>query len=49
MKINSENIAEFKELYEKAVKEENEGFVFHGQEVFVGYAKYVIEHHEIVK
>ncbi len=44
--INQENISEFKKLYNSAVNEGKELFIFNGSEVLTGYAKYVIEYFE---
>lgn len=49
MTVTLENIDEFKKLYDKAVKEKKEVFVFHGADVLVTYAKYVIEYLDSIK
>ena len=42
--ITEENYPEYKRLYEEALKEKQELFVFQGQEVLCCYAKYVCEY-----
>ena len=44
--ITEENYQEFRKLYEKAVKEKEDIFMFQEQEVLTRFAKYVIEYHE---
>ena len=44
--ITEENYQEFRKLYEKAVKEKEDIFMFQEQEVLTKFAKYVVEHHE---
>jgi hypothetical protein len=39
-------LKEFKEAYEKAVKENKEVFIFEGKEVLTTYAKYIIKYLE---
>jgi hypothetical protein len=46
-KITSDNIKEFKRLYNKAVKNGNTEFDFHGWPVLVLYAEYLIEYLEM--
>jgi len=45
--INSKNFGEFKKLYNKAVEEKKEIFIFEGNEIVTNYAKYVIEYAEM--
>lgn len=42
--INEKNCPEFKRLYEEALRDKQEMFVFQGQEVLCCYAKYVCEY-----
>ena len=42
--ISLENIDKFKLLYNDAVSNGNEIFIFEGKDVLTSYAKYVIEH-----
>lgn len=42
--ISLENIDKFKLLYNDAVRNGNEIFIFEGKDVLTSYAKYVIEH-----
>ena len=42
--ITEENAHKFKELYEKAVSNSDETFVFEGQYVLTAYAKYMIKY-----
>tara|TARA_S200002703_G_scaffold39372_1_gene34533 strand:+ start:3448 stop:3594 length:147 start_codon:yes stop_codon:yes gene_type:complete len=42
--INRQNILEFKKLYNSALNEGKELFIFNGSEVLTDYAKYVIEY-----
>lgn len=44
--ISAENLPRFKNLYNKAVKENKTSFIFDGQEVLVQFAKYLIEYAE---
>lgn len=46
--INQQNISEFKMLYNGAVNEGKELFIFNGSEVLTDYAKYVIEYFDII-
>jgi hypothetical protein len=42
--VTNQNIARFKNLYDKAVKENKTSFIFDGDEVLVSFAKYLIEY-----
>lgn len=42
--INRQNISEFKMLYNSAINEGKELFIFNGSKVLTDYAKYVIEY-----
>lgn len=46
--ITLENFPEFKKAYTEAIDEGKDKFDFKGDEVLVGYAKYVIEYVESV-
>jgi len=46
MSVVNIHLPEFKKAYEKCLKENKEVFVYKGQEIFVGYAKYLIEYLE---
>ena len=46
--INQQNISEFKKLYNGAVNEGKELFIFNGSEVLTDYAKYVIEYFDSI-
>ena len=41
-----EVFADFKKLFNKAVEEKKESFIFQGKEILVGYALYLIEYIE---
>ncbi|NIQ14782.1 MAG: hypothetical protein GTO02_10400 [Candidatus Dadabacteria bacterium] len=45
--ITVNNIEQFKEMYNSAVNEGKELFIFEGSEVLTSYAKYVIEYFNI--
>lgn len=45
--ITTNNINQFKEMYNSAVSEGKELFIFEGSEVLTSYAKYVIEYFNI--
>jgi len=47
--ITEQNYPAFKRLYEKALKEGKEIFIFEGQEILVSYAKYVVEYVEMTR
>jgi len=44
MVIGSDNLEDFKKLYDEAVKSDSKYFVYEGQMVLTAYAKYVIEY-----
>ena len=44
--ITEENYQEFRKLYEKAVKEKQDMFIYQGQDILTNFAKYLIEYHE---
>lgn len=46
LSINPINFIELKSAYAKAVESEVETFIFQGEELHVGFAKYLIEHIE---
>ena len=46
--ITVNNITQFKELYNSAIKEDMGIFIFEGSEVLTSYAKYVIEYFDII-
>jgi hypothetical protein len=46
--ITIKNINNFKELYNSALNDNLESFIFEGQEVLTSYAKYVIEYFNII-
>lgn len=41
---NKDDLRKFKKLYNKAVSKEEVIFLFKGDEILTGYAKYVIEY-----
>lgn len=42
--ITKRNIKDFRKLYDNAVKENKESFMFDNQEVLTTYAKYVLKY-----
>lgn len=44
MEWTTSNVKRLKALYKKAVENEDESFIFDGQEILVSYAKYLIEY-----
>ena len=46
--ITVNNINQFKEMYDSAVSEGIDIFIFEGSEVLTSYAKYVIEYFDTV-
>ena len=44
LQFNPEEYTKFKKLYEKAVKDKTEMFVFQDKEILTAYAKYVLEY-----
>jgi len=42
--INKNNIIDFKQSYNKALKSGEDMFIFEGSDVLTSYAKYVIEY-----
>lgn len=44
MEMTLKDQKNFKAKYKKAVEEKKENFVFNGETIFTGYAKYVIEY-----
>lgn len=47
MLINKKNLKEIKRLREKAIEDKKDSFTFDGNEILVGYAKYLIEFMEL--
>jgi len=47
--VTHKNLPEFKKLYVEAIRRDEKVFVFHGQDILVAYAKYVIEYFEGAK
>lgn len=47
--ISRADLPEFKKMYDQAVKDGKEVFMFKGSEVLVSYAKYAIEYLEMLK
>ena len=44
-----ENYKEFKKLYEKAVEEKKDMFIYQEQDVLTNFAKYLIEYHDQIR
>ena len=48
MRLDAIQLKQFKDKYNKAIKDESESFRFIGQLVYVPFAKYVIEYNETI-
>lgn len=46
MKLTTKEIKKLKKLYNKAVEQETESFMFNGHEILTAYAKYLLEYLE---
>jgi len=48
LEFTKESFAQLKQQYKKALKEQKQSFIFYGQELDMGYAKYLLEFLESV-
>jgi len=47
--ISLDNLSEFKQSYNKALKSGEDMFIFEGTDVLTSYAKYVIQYFNLIK